>query len=108
MKKIEAYQCDFCGVHYLASGQAITCENNHVSITDLTISEAKYSANEDTWDTDFPTVVRVEIDGRSGHLAEYKFVRDGSVEEFEPFVEVLSSDVRRVLLESTVVRKVTH
>lgn len=86
MKKIEAYGCEYCGGHYLDSDQAITCEQSHVNVGLLVISEAKYTPGEYGPDNDhgFPSALRV--DDHSGHLAEYRLVREGYAENFEPFI----------------------
>ena len=88
MKKIEAYGCEYCGAHYLDSDQAITCEENHVNVGLLVIAEARYFAydfeTESGSDHGFPSDLR--IDDHSGHLAEYRLVREGSAEDFEPFI----------------------
>jgi hypothetical protein len=58
----------------------ISCEETHVANDKLSIVSIVHKSNSS--DYGFPENITIEIKNHSGCLAEYKMVREGSIEDF--------------------------
>lgn len=67
MKKIDLYQCEFCGTQYKNRQDAVLCEKNHRQVKDV-ISANYVSCNNDR--TGMP--IRIQVVFSDGSKASYR------------------------------------
>ncbi len=76
--KINAYKCDVCGSAYFDEDQARECEQQHISV--LEVSDVLFMQKDK--ESKFPSKILVNNPNHSGALAMYIKESEGSVEEY--------------------------
>ncbi len=78
IKRIDAYQCGTCNTAYFDKEGAERCQSIHSLEENLEITEIR------EWDPEeeYPYRILVIDKKNSGHAAEYKKVKTGSIEDF--------------------------
>ena len=77
-KRVDAWECQVCKTAFFDKELADKCEKIHLLEENLEIVEIREYRQEE----EFPKIILVSNKDSSGHLAQYKFDYESSIEDF--------------------------